>query len=377
MRVLEVRLRNFRNHEQTEIPCATRANIFLGANGQGKTNIVEAVAYLCLTKSFYAANDRTVVQVGEPGFRVAGVLESDHETSYRVVVEFDRGESGKRFWINDTPVDHLSSVIGRFPVVVVSPEHHAVTFGSPADRRKFLDLVIAQSSRSYMDDLLEYRKALRQRNRILLDERMKGRSSGELVEAWNETLITRGTRLIIRRREFVAELIPLLERVYRSIGAADEQPLVEYRASVGEGGTVGGAVREAFERELAMSRETERRFGSTQVGPHRDELRFAINDLDLRGYASQGQHKTFLTALKIAEFLYLRAQCAESPILILDDVFSELDRARRGRLLDVVQPLGQMFITTTDREVLEEKLLGGGENRCFEVSAGKVAYGVG
>ena len=155
MRVSALRLENFRNHERTQLRGADSVNVFLGDNGEGKTNILEAVSYLCLTKSFYASNDRVASQIGKEYFVLEGELHSDRGTDFTVRVTFDAANAQKRFLVNNAEVETLASVVGRFPVVILSPEGGMVTTGSPSDRRKFIDIAISQASKRYLDGLLE------------------------------------------------------------------------------------------------------------------------------------------------------------------------------------------------------------------------------
>ncbi|MEX0602675.1 MAG: DNA replication and repair protein RecF, partial [Bacteroidota bacterium] len=247
----------------------------------------------------------------------------------------------------------LSEFIGQFPVVILSPENNKITFGSPADRRRFLDLVISQSSRSYLQDLLEYRRALRQRNKILLDAKLAQRDPGEQIDPWTENLVAHGVRVIQKRGEFLKNFRPHLVEAYREIAGGKEEPGLRYRTITGRHNTEEtNSLTERFRSAVTRIAAEERRMGSTLVGPHRDELEMTINGLELRKFASQGQHRTFLIALKLAEFHYLYGRCKETPMLILDDVFSELDREREQRMFGLAQSLGQTFITATDRSSL-------------------------
>jgi len=373
MKVRWIILENFRNYAQSEFVCGESVNVFLGENGAGKTNAVEAIAYLCLTRSFYATGERTVVQVGQGAFRVAGEMVSDRGTTFRVSVKFDVGTSEKTFHVNSVAVGSLMSIIGKFPLVVVSPEHHNVTFGAPADRRKFLDLVIAQASPVYVDDLVEYRSALRQRNKLLLAAKLSGSDPSDTLESWEKALVVRGVHVMQRRRQFLEEFQPILLRAYAGIAGNREEPGVQYQSSVtmtGKEDTDG--LRRAFERAMDEARAGELRTGTTLVGPHRDELLFTLDGLELRKFASQGQHKTFLIALKLAEFEYLKTQCRETPVLILDDVFSELDEGRASRLFGAVHRIGQIFITTTDHRVFPDGVLSAADNRVFYIKQGSV-----
>lgn len=345
-------------------------NVLLGANGQGKTNALEALSFFSLTKSFYASADTTVVRRGSNFFEVEGVLESDQGRDFSVRIAFDAALKEKRFTINNAGVERLSSVIGMFPLVVLSPENNAITFGSPSDRRKFSDLVMSQSSTSYMEDLIEYRRVVRQRNRILQESH--GTPVAELIAPWNDMLTLYGSKIVFKRSRFIGEFLPFIAETYARIVGSKEYPAIEYAATVPlETGATADDIREAMEKKLIRRRGDEARFKTTLVGPHRDEIVFSLNGMPLKQYASQGQHKTFLVALKVAEFFYLKDRCSETPIVLLDDVFSELDEMRSRELMSLVATLGQTFITATG-----ESVFGGtewnSERRKFMVQNGSV-----
>ncbi len=368
MRLRSVQLITFRNHRETTLDCSPYANVFLGENGAGKTNILEGISFLCLTKSFYAASDTTVLQQGAEAFEVVGAIESDGGMRYDVRVRYTAEERKKEIRINHQVPERISAVVGQFPVVVLSPENSSITFGGPGDRRRFLDLAIAQASRSYLEDLLEYRRILRQRNRILADQRDRPHAIDELLEPWNATLAARGARITQRRAAFVRELEPAVRDAFRRIAGERELPQLLFEPSFPlQEDADETAVERSFLEQLTKRSREERRMGTTLTGPHRDEIGMRINGLDLRGFASQGQHKTFLVALKLAEFEYLKERCRETPMLLLDDVLSELDEHRAVRLLKEAAQAGQTFITSTDRRPFVDS----GSYRRFMVNAGK------
>ncbi len=373
MRFKEIQLQSFRNHEQSKIECAPGRNVFLGNNGEGKTNILEAISYLCLTKSFYSSSDGTAVQIGQAGFRVTATAVSDIGVTYSIEISYKKEEREKTITINKGVVEDKSSAIGIFPVVVLSPENGNVTAGTPADRRRFMDVVVSQSNRAYLQDLMEYRRILRQRNRILLDARLGLRIARESLEPWNESLLKTGSRISVQRSAFVEEFSPYLHKAFASIAGKDEEPYIEYEPSIcADNCSDAEAVGKAFRAQLEQQSAEEQRLGTTLVGPQKDELEFGINALGLKAYASQGQHKTFLVAMKIAEFFFLRERCQETPVLLLDDVFSELDRNRSDKLMAMTSGLGQTFITSTD----EQRFLDDANSRVdiarYSVHRGKV-----
>ncbi len=373
MIVAAVRIRNFRNHRESGLEFGDGINALLGDNGEGKTNILEAISYLSLTKSFYASADATVVRIGEEGFEVEGVIRSGGGVEHRVGVRYDRQGGTKVYEVDGARPERLSSVIGRFPIVILSPENGAITFGGPAERRRFMDLLLSQISPAYLETLFEYRRVVRQRNRVLLDARMRGSQPGALLEPWDEGLVLHGSVLIHRRQRFVEEFAQYVMRSYGElVEAGGEKPGVGYEClcDAGGGATSKDAIADEISRLLERSRAEELRRGTTLVGPHRDNLLFTLSGIPVQQYASQGQHKSLLVALKIAEFTYLRERREERPILLLDDVFSELDARRSARILDLVGGLGQTIVTATEARSFGSAIGWNGANRRFTVERG-------
>lgn len=349
MNAVSVEIVNFRNHGRTALECAEGVNVLVGDNGEGKTNAIEAVAYLSLTKSFYAASDAVVLRSGADEFLARGTFRSDAGIKRSVEVRYRRDTARKEFLLDHAEVESLASVVGEIPAVVLSPEQTGITMGAPTERRKFLDLVISQANRTYLRDLLEYRRILRQRNKVLLDAKLQRRDPGKLLEPWNKGLIGTGSALMERRALFLKEFLVPLERSYSTLAGETERPGAEYQPSFRVlSWEDPDGLRRSFEEELEQSEDEERRAGATVVGPHRDEVEFTINGVSARKFASQGQHRTLLVALKCAEYDYLKQQKGETPILLLDDVFGELDSRRSERLVTHIQTLGQVFVTTTD-----------------------------
>ncbi len=378
MRVTQLQLKHFRNHTDTALTFGEGINVFLGNNGQGKTNVLEALSYLSLTKSFYASGDGTVLQIGSEMFEVEGTIVSDSQVEHTVRVAYHR-EGEKTYTINNVKPETHASVIGRFPIVILSPENNAITFGGPAERRKFLDLLLSQISRAYLEDLLEYRRALKQRNRLLADARYIQTYIPELIEPWTAALVEHGARIIRHRQTFVREFRGEVQKAYRELigeparGREDEKPDICYSSLAGieQVGTVE-EIKQLMSEELHQRITEERRRGTTLVGPHRDDLHLTINGVSMQRFASQGQHKTMLIALKIAEFHYLKERRREVPVVLLDDVFSELDEHRSRFLLTTAASLGQTFITTTDEAVFRNVIRWDGTHRKFYVEAGTV-----
>jgi len=370
MIVTRIQLRHFRNHTASALEFGEGVNALLGDNGQGKTNILEAISYLGLTKSFYAATDTRVVQFEEASFEVDGVMRDGGGREHRVRVVCGRAAGEKEFSVNGLRPERLAAVIGRFPLVVLSPDHGAITSGGPSERRKFLEITLAQVSPAYLEDLLEYRRVLRQRNLLLADGRRRGTLAGAVLDPWTASLAAHGARVVSRRRAFAAEFTSYVDPAYRRLVPSGERPGLEYVGAVNGDAVV--EIEAALLRALEYTSREERLRGVTLVGPHRDDLRLLINGKDVQQFASQGQHKTLLVAFKIAEFRYVQERRDEAPVLLLDDVFSELDRARATRILGLVEELGQCMITATDEGVFHGALRWGARHRRYAVQGGTV-----
>lgn len=376
MRLRSLRLHSFRAHAETEATFAPKVNLLYGPNGAGKTNVLEAVHFLCLSKSFLTSHDAHVVRRGSPFFEVEGRFEGERRPELAVRLVYVPDE-GKRIFVNKAPLDRLADVVGMLPVVVLSPEDGALTAGGPDERRRFLDNTLSQARPAYLNDLLRYRRALKQRNALLLAGRRRGPQDPAALDAWTAELVALGARLIARRQAFLTEFGRFLEEAYTRIEAVGEEPSITYDTAVdlGEGGMDEAAIAEAYARRLHRLARAERERGSTLAGPHRDELVFRLNGFEVRPYASQGQHRTFGLALKLATFFYLQDRLGETPLLLLDDVFGILDPRRSAVFLRLLQSdaVGQSLITAARRDPFDDEIsFDAPEHRALPVEGGHV-----
>ncbi len=382
MRAESLRLRNVRNHSDTFVPAiAPKINVLIGPNGVGKTSILEAISLTTLTKSFTTHTDAVLIRSGEQSLEVSAQYRSDLGVPHNVSVTIEAGPPLKKTIVaHSERVRAASELVGRAPVVILTPDEKIITGGSPGERRRFLNMVLSQASRAYLEDELEYRRALRQRNAILSRQQMRSLGAIKpLVEPWTTLVLKHGARIAKRRAEFVKEFRPRLLEAYAMLSEGREAPSLEYQPM---GLELSEDVNGEFDFASLFAREAERveldetRRGTTLFGPHRDELMLYINPgREARLYASQGQHKTLLVAMKLAEFNYLRDAAHETPMLLLDDVFSELDEARATQLLELAQAgdLGQTFITSTERSRFESLVgISGGDHRIFQLRDGVV-----
>ncbi len=353
MRVRRLRFQNIRNHVRTELEAAEGVNVITGLNGEGKTSVLEAIALSTLTRSFVGTQDAHLLR------RTARFLEarletlSDYGVPHRIEVHYETA-GRKSIRLDGSPAANAAQVIGAAPTVVLSPDLKAITGGAPAERRRFIDLVISQAKRRYLEDLMHYRRILKQRNSILSSARQQRRPVDRaLIEPWDEGLIERAVHLMSERSRFVREFEPIFRSTVAEVAGREEEVAIRYDPdSVVEASMSVNELRDAlWLRSREVWREEQRR-GTTLFGPHRDDLRMSINGGDVRSSASQGQHKTLLIALKIAEFHYLAEQCAETPIILLDDIFGELDARRAERVYDLTRAMAQVFITVVSLDML-------------------------
>jgi len=342
-----LRLRGFRAHDESELTFSAGLNLIYGPNGSGKTNLLEAIHYLALGKSFLASKDSYTIRFGAPFFDLRGTFEGDGKSPFEVRVVF-KPDEGKRIFVNGAPLDRLADLVGRVPVVVFAPVDHGLTDGPPEERRRFLDNTLSQARPSYLNGLLKYRRTLKQRNAVL----SAGRSvRPDLLAPWNEEFIRGGVLISQARAEFVAEFARYLDQAWNLIESIGERPTIEYNgfAPLNDWNDADEVARR-FRSKLEQSFQSERSMRRTLVGPHRDEMTFRLNEIEVRRYASQGQHRTFGMALKLAKYLYLQQATEKTPLLLLDDVFGDLDQHRSNVFLELLQDklVGQSIITTAD-----------------------------
>ncbi len=382
MRAHSLTIKKFRNHSESRISdFANGINVISGHNGAGKTSILEALSVAALTKSFTDAPDNTLVQTGADNFSVDATFISDLGVSLRCQTDFNIGPPAKKsIFINNDRLRRASDLIGRIPIVTLTPDDKVITSGSPEERRRFLSLVLSQASRLYLEDEIEFRKALRHRNSLLGD--LKDRhvnidNARSQLAPWTDVIIERSARIMSRRAAFVKEFSPFLLESYQLVSDGRESPSLRYAPMGFEHPAESSQQMRSFLEDECMRRESEElKRGMTLIGAHRDELIFMIaREREAKKFASQGQHKSLLVAMKLAEFNYLREATNETPILLLDDVFSELDAARSKRLLELISSgrFGQTFISSTTRENFDAMInFSSNEHRLFIVESGAV-----
>jgi DNA replication and repair protein RecF len=362
VRVTRIKLRDFRNYESAEVGLAERLTVVAGANGAGKTNLLEALYFGCTARSPRTSNERELVRRGGEGVaRVVLDLAGD-DGEHRIEVGFEPGEA-KHLRVDGSAVDSLSTVAVRPLVSVFLPERLELVKGAPAARRAHLDQVVAALWPSRTETRSAYSRALAQRNALVARARA-GAAGADGLDAWDAELARHGIRLMQDRNEAVDGLRPLFAQLAVSLGLPGDAEL-RYRPRSAAGDADGLAA------ELAERRQADLERGFTAHGPHRDELQLLLGGASLRAYGSQGQQRAALLALLFAERSLLAERRARQPLMLLDDVMSELDAERRELLAGLLRSGGQAVITTTEPEHVPGTALGsGGQIRVHDGTIG-------
>ncbi|HEX7056511.1 MAG TPA: DNA replication/repair protein RecF [Bacilli bacterium] len=369
MRLKQLRLSNYRNYRQVELETNHQVNIFVGPNAQGKTNLLEAILVLSLTKSHRTHKDKELIRWEAPEAFIFGEVQKKYGDAS---LSLQIGQQGKKAKINGLEQRKLSDFIGTMNVVMFAPEDLEIVKGSPGVRRRFLDMEIGQVSPAYLHDLLQYQKVLQQRNHLLKTGATPNR---EMLEIWNGQLSSFGVKIMRKRKNFIEKLQTIAMRIHQSITNEQEQIRIEYNPSLPlEDFTDETVLFERFMVKLSQVNEQELRRGMTLFGPHRDDLQFFINDKDALPFGSQGQQRTAALSLKLAEIELIYEEVGEYPILLLDDVLSELDNLRQTQLIRTFGEKVQTFITTTGIESVDWHLLQGA--RMVHIRDGQLAGGI-
>ena len=343
MRIRELTLRPFRNFAAIHLGFAADHVLIFGPNGRGKSNILEAISYLSIGKSVRGAKDQHVVPHGEDFFDIRSLCsDGRHDQPVRV---FYSKKEGKKAFIAATPLPRVSELLGTFRTVHFSPEDVSLVLRFPAQRRRLLDILIAQSSTAYLRYMQRYYRVLAQRNHLLRTAKKSrhGLVDGQVMEPWNAQLVDLGAQLRLCRLEVLNRLrVPFLRYCGRFDLAGEEVAIVYQGAKEQD----LEALRAELHEALSRRREQEAQIGYTLCGPHRDDLKFILNGEPAELYASEGQLRTVLISWKLAEARYMEEQTGQQPVLLLDDAFSELDSGRIGELLDIVGEFEQVIATT-------------------------------
>ncbi len=362
-------LRNFRNYKECDITFHSPVTLVVGKNAMGKTSLLESLYFLCTGESHRATSAVELIRHTSEGFAVTGYLRSDKRPDFLVRLEVVKPRQGAfRLKTDGVLQRRRSDWIGQFNVVVFSPESLDLVKGAPTFRRRWLDLLLSQLSREYLEELQRYRGILQHRNALLKQLSMGKGSVGE-TSVWDGLLVESGVGLIDTRHAALARLSDVVETTHLSLTGGRERLLLQYTPGVGNGSVEDSDISnlsDRFRDALSKARRDELRRGLTLVGPHRDDFTLALETLKgeevilretARTYASQGQHRTIALALKLAELEFIREDTGVAPLFLLDDVLSELDMKRRAYLLAYLQGVAaQTVITATDKDVMGDEL---------------------
>ncbi|MDE6508302.1 MAG: DNA replication and repair protein RecF [Alistipes sp.] len=360
MRLKKLSLLNFKNIARQELSFCRGVNCLVGDNGAGKTNVVDAVYYLSMCKSSLPMTDTQSILHGTEGFMIEGRYLSDAEKNERIVCSFSR-KGGKILKRNGKEYERLADHVGLVPAVIVSPADNALISESADERRRYLNACISQLDRPYLANVMRYNAVLAERNRLL-----KMQPDETMLAIYDAQLTDYGTKIHAARQAFTERLQPVVAEYYRTLSGDREQVELHYKSELSE---------RPFDEILRAARQKDLVNEYTTSGIHRDDLTLKIGGYPLRKYGSQGQQKSFLIALKLAQYAIVAEACGEKPILLLDDLFDKLDAGRVEQLIRLVSDdaFGQIFITdcnpTRLKSILDEA---GGEYALFTVENGEV-----
>ena len=347
MYLKKLALTNFKNYELNELEFSPKINCFVGNNGVGKTNILDAIHYLSLTKSFFNSIDSISIKHGEDYFIVRGTFVRDDEED-QIYCAFQK-QKQKLLKRNGKEYKKLSDHVGKYPVVMISPADSALITEGSEDRRKFMNKIISQYSAEYLDSVLKYSKALQQRNKFLKDINTSGNFDPDVLAIWDAQLVKYGSYVYNEREVLINELIPVFQEYYSLISSGKESVKLKYRSHLSEGN---------FTETLQNSFNKDRYLEYTTIGIHKDDLLLEMDDFLVKSLGSQGQQKSYLVALKLAKFDYIKRKAGFSPILLLDDIFDKFDSERVEQIIRLVgnHRFGQIFITDTHQNRLKDIL---------------------
>lgn len=358
MIIKSLELTNYRNYESLELQFDSGTNILYGDNAQGKTNILEAIYISATTKSHKGSKDKEIINFDEEEAHIRTYIERDHIDT-KVDMHLRKSKS-KFIAVDGQKLKKAADLLGICNVVVFSPEDLGIIKNGPAEKRRFIDMELCQLDNIYLNDLSKYSKVLDQRNRLLKDMYLNP-DLKETLNIWDMQLISYGVKIIERRKTFVDQLNEIIYEIHKKLSGDKEELHIVYEPNVNP---------EEFENNMRLSRERDIGAKMTTVGPHRDDFSFIVGDIDIRKYGSQGQQRTAALSLKLSEIELVKKITKDSPILLLDDVLSELDSNRQNYLLNSIGDI-QTIITCTG---LEEFVKNRFEiNRVFEVTDGKVS----
>lgn len=359
MIVKSLELSDFRNYETLTMDFEKGTNILYGNNAQGKTNILEAIYLSGTTKSHKGSRDKDMIRFGSEESHLR-VLVEKKDSSFQIDMHLKKNRT-KGIAINRIPIKKAGELFGILNIVFFSPEDLNIIKNGPSERRRFMDMELCQLDKIYLDDLAKYHRILNQRNKLLKDIHHKP-GLKDTLSVWDLQLALYGCRIIKRRREFVYQLNEIVTGIHDAISGGKEQMVLTYEPNIKE---------DNFESELKKSLEKDLKFGLTSMGPHRDDMSFSIKGKDIRKFGSQGQQRTSALSLKLSEISLVEHIIHDKPILLLDDVLSELDHSRQNYLLDHINHTQTILTCTGLDELIKNRFC---IDRIYEVIDGKAFH---
>jgi len=340
-------LTNFKNYEKQMIDCSPTINGYVGLNGMGKTNLLDAIYYLCMGRSYFRFSDMNLVKHGEDFFRLEGLFEREDKAE-KIVAKVGKRRK-KVLERGDVPYQRLSDHIGLLPVVIITPDDTSIVTEGSEERRRFVDNTLSQLDPTYLRHLITYNKVLKQRNSALKQMASENRYTPDLLAVYDEQLLGPAAYIHAQRKTFTSNFEPGLRQLHFLISGEREQVACQYKSKL---------LEEDLATALLASREKDRILQRTTAGIHRDDWIFEIDEQPLKRFASQGQLKSFVLALKLTQYNWLKNEKKAAPLLLLDDIFDKLDHQRVQHLLELLiqGEYGQVFITDTAQDRLSKIL---------------------
>ncbi|MFC5734385.1 DNA replication/repair protein RecF [Cytobacillus gottheilii] len=368
MYIEQLQLKNYRNYEQLELSFENKVNVILGENAQGKTNVMESIYVLAMAKSHRTSNDKDLIRWDQEYAKIEGKIQ---KSSGPLPMQLVISKKGKKAKCNHLEQQKLSQYVGNMNVVMFAPEDLHLVKGSPQVRRRFIDMEIGQVSPVYLHAVSQYQKVLQQRNHYLKLLQTRKQTDETMLEILTEQFIAAAVKIIKKRYEFLHLLEKWAIPIHEGISRGLETLQIKYKpsADVSEQQDLSKMI-EVYEEKFFQVKKREIDRGMTMFGPHRDDLLFFVNDRDVQTFGSQGQQRTTALSVKLAEIELIHAEIGEYPILLLDDVLSELDDYRQSHLLNTIQGKVQTFVTTTSVDGIDHQTLK--EAAAFNVEAGTI-----
>ena len=355
MKLTNLQLQNFRNYESVQLEFTDGVHVFIGENAQGKTNLMESIYALAMTKSHRTTNDKELIGWDKEFATIKGTVE---KTATKTNLELQFSKKGKIAKVNYFEQKRLSSYLGNLNVILFAPENLTLVKGSPQNRRKFVDMELGQMSSLYLYDLVEYNRVLKQRNTYLKQLAIKKKQPDEYLDVLSEMLSELASKIVFHRLDFMKQLEALAIPIHDQLSLGREKFSVSYQATIPlEDGLTPEQMKEIYMNQFKKNQTREADQATTLIGPHRDDLIFYLNEVPVQTYGSQGQQRSTVLSLKLAEIELMKLSTGEYPLLLLDDVLSELDDDRQTHLIKAIENKVQTFITTTSLDGIKQQFI--------------------